>query len=174
MSDDYVMVPREPTPEMLAAILEPIKWAGGVCAYRAMIAAAPPAAPAVPLTDADIDRIADRLWEQGHIQSLSKGTARIFARAVLSAAHVVSDWDKTLRDAARRSATVVHSGKLAAPVVREPLTDAFIDDIASAVFDLHDSERPAMEPFRAQWLESVGRPLARAIERAHGIGGGNG
>lgn len=40
---EWVMVPREPTPEMLAAILEPIKWAGGKDAYRAMLIAAPAA-----------------------------------------------------------------------------------------------------------------------------------
>lgn len=34
-------VPVEPTPEMLAAILEPIKWAGGKEAYRNMLSAAP-------------------------------------------------------------------------------------------------------------------------------------
>ena len=41
---------------------------------------------AVPLTDEQIHMIADRLWEQGYIQALSKDTARIYARAVLAAA----------------------------------------------------------------------------------------
>lgn len=41
------------------------------------------AAPAVqPLTDEQIDTLSDHLWEQGHIQSLSKDTARIFSRAI--------------------------------------------------------------------------------------------
>jgi hypothetical protein len=67
---DMVMVPREPTPDMLQAALDDSRygqssrtlptakelWAAEQV-YRAMIAAAP--APAVPLTDADIDRIAD-------------------------------------------------------------------------------------------------------------------
>jgi hypothetical protein len=37
----WKLVPVEPTTEMLAAILEPIKWAGGKDAYQNMLAAAP-------------------------------------------------------------------------------------------------------------------------------------
>lgn len=46
-AEGWVMVPVDPTPEMLAAILEPIKWAGGKDAYRAMLAARPSAPTAV-------------------------------------------------------------------------------------------------------------------------------
>jgi hypothetical protein len=56
--DGWVMVPREPTPEMLAVVRNgPMceTWAAG---YHAMIAAAPPAAPAVPLTDEQLAKIA--------------------------------------------------------------------------------------------------------------------
>ncbi len=46
-AEGWVMVPIEPTPEMLACILEPIKWAGGKAAYCAMLAARPSAPTAV-------------------------------------------------------------------------------------------------------------------------------
>lgn len=39
--EGMALVPVEPTPEMLAAILEPIKWAGGKHANKAMLAATP-------------------------------------------------------------------------------------------------------------------------------------
>ena len=56
--DGCVMVPREPTPEMIAAMPYPANTipAVGVACYRAMIAASPaaPAAPVVPLTDEQI------------------------------------------------------------------------------------------------------------------------
>ena len=44
MSDKYVMVPVEPTPEMLDCIMDWQKI-GNVTAYRAMLAAAPKAEP---------------------------------------------------------------------------------------------------------------------------------
>jgi hypothetical protein len=92
-------------------------------------------------TDADIDAIAERM-----ASTLSaSGGLRAFARAVLAAQPAP-----------------------AAPVP-VPLTDAFIDDIAAAVFAINESDKSALEHYRALWLESVGRPLARAIERAHGI-----
>jgi hypothetical protein len=38
--EGFALVPVEPTPEMLAVILEPIKWAGGTDAYRRLLDAA--------------------------------------------------------------------------------------------------------------------------------------
>ena len=56
--DGCVMAPREPTPEMIAAMPYPANTIPvvGVACYRAMIAASPaaPAAPVVPLTDEQI------------------------------------------------------------------------------------------------------------------------
>lgn len=60
----------------------------------------------------------------------------------------------------------------AAPVV--PLTDEQINEIASALFYVDEPAGSTVMRFRLQWLESIARPLARAIEAAHGIGGGNG
>lgn len=36
------------------------------------------------LTDDEIVKIADRVWEEGHISSLSRTTAVIYARAILA------------------------------------------------------------------------------------------
>lgn len=55
---------------------------------------------------------------------------------------------------------LIERGKSAAPVVREPLTDAQIDKI----FDDAHENMPKGELFRTF--------VTRAIERAHGIGGG--
>lgn len=155
MSDDYVMVPREPTPDMaragrkaVAAVADKMEAAKQLAVhvidfwqqvghtpaneiYRAMIAAAPPAAPAVPLTD---EQFADMVAEASLAVDLAANPLKLlaFARAVLSAA----------------------------PVVREPLTDAQIDKI----FDDAHENMPKGELFRTF--------VTRAIERAHGIGGG--
>lgn len=60
--DGWVMVPMEPTPEMIAAMPYPANTipAVGVACYRAMITASPaaPAAPVVPLTDSELAKIA--------------------------------------------------------------------------------------------------------------------
>ena len=99
---DMVMVPREPTPEMLAAILEPIKWAGGVHAYRAMIAAAPPAAPAPAVPEGDVVVS----WnEDGQIVAVTRQDreGRILSVIAESAAPVVPLTDERLQKHAMRA-----------------------------------------------------------------------
>jgi hypothetical protein len=132
--------------------------------YAAPPAAPAPAVPAVavpsPLTAQEIKDIARSTGHVTHGQAWE--IADLLVGGVVSAAPAVPDWDKTLRGAARRSATVVHPGKLAAPVVREPLRDEQIRDLWSWSATL-DAEPTASTQQHA---------FARAIEQAHGIGGG--
>lgn len=167
MSDDYVMVPREPTPDMaragrkaVAAVADKMEAAKQLAVhvidfwqqvghtpaneiYRAMIAAAPPAAPAVPLTD---EQFADMVAEASLAVDLAANPLKLlaFARAVLSAA----------------------------PVVREPLTD---ERAAFEAWVLKNGTNPC-----ATIRDDVGYVVsviaacweAWQARAAHGIGGG--
>ena len=145
---DMVMVPREPTPEMLAAILEPIKWAGGVHAYRAMIAAAPPAAPAPVVPEGDVVVS----WnEDGQIVAVTR------------------------QDREGRILSVI--AESAAPVVREPLTDEQIEQavtvaVKSGACPWMGYKKDENGEYTLPVLSGVHYGIARAIEQAHGIGGG--
>ena len=154
---------------------EPVAWAqnpkygfwcwclpdepGAIALYAAPPAAPAPAVPAVavpfPLTAQEIKDIARSTGHVTHDQAWE--IADLLVGGVVSAAPAVPDWDKTLRGAARRSATVVHPGKLAAPAVREPLTQE------QTIKIFLKSSGYGRDDFIS---------FARAIEQAHGIGGG--
>lgn len=72
------VTPQEDSVLRAAALRSATIVAGGRMAQ-------PAAQPVQRLSDERIDFLADRLWEEGHIQSLSKDSARIFARAIEAA-----------------------------------------------------------------------------------------
>ena len=124
-------------------------------------------APAAPLTDTDIDRIADAV-PVDELEVYTSSWHIRFARALLSAAPAVPDYVATLYDAIAhgddvhrawlKAAIGAHFAGLpvppfvAAPAVREPLSKHKVDELCAQL---------TMEPYQV-----------RAIEQAHGIGGG--
>ena len=161
MSDDYVMVPREPTPEMLAAILEPIKWAGGVHAYRAMIAAAPPAAPApVMRNDAESDYALDERMDEvlplsaAPVVPKPEYSDEEVERAIITLRGITQEIRGRGIDAVMLLEEQIKSLS-AAPVVREPQPLAAVNRYCAAGMCLPTDKH-------------------EAGCTAHGIGGGNG
>ena len=164
----------QPAPEPIGEVListdplgregvQVVKWADNAPATKVgmKLYAAPPAAPApaVP-NDAALNALA-RLFHNGEEIESDDGAAMAVD---LSLWHEASEaFESLIGDG--DSETLASS---AAPVVREPLTE---DRIAELWVDIL-SDTPASgihETDGLQWVR-----LARAIERAHGIGGGNG
>lgn len=165
-----VIHPAAPQPEPVAEVLdrEHQPWEHGkhtswlvnpsdLPAGTKLYAAAPPAAPA-PVVPADRWKAAiDDELVYCHIGTVdSFPDARTAIKSLIDW-HVSVALDPAVSSDAQ---ALIDQGKSAAPAVREPLTDAQIDKI----FDDAHENMPKGELFRTF--------VTRAIERAHGIGGG--